>query len=77
LANIDGSHLVGTLHGLSPETTLFIVQSKSFNTLETLKNNSAWSEWFLHNGGSQAGLVRHFSAMTANAAKAKAFGIVE
>jgi len=77
LANIDGSDLTEVLQGLDPETTLFIVQSKSFNTQATLKNASACREWFLHNGGSQFDLARHFSAVTANVAKAKEFGIAE
>jgi len=77
LANIDGSDLTEVLQGLNPETTLFIVQSKSFSTQETLKNANACREWFLHNGGSQSDLARHFSAVTANVAKAKEFGIAE
>ncbi len=77
LANIDGSDLTEVLQGLNPETTLFIVQSKSFSTQETLKNASACREWFLHNGGSQQDLARHFSAVTASVIKAKEFGIAE
>ena len=77
LANIDGSDLTEVLQDLNPETTLFIVQSKSFNTLETLKNATACREWFLYNGGTEEDLARHFSAVTANVVKAKEFGIVE
>ena len=75
LANIDGSALTETLQGLNPETTLFIVQSKSFNTQETLKNATECREWFLQNGGSQKDLPRHFAAVSANVKKAQAFGI--
>jgi len=46
LASIDGSDLTEVLQGLNPETTLFIVPSKSFNTQETLKNAGACREWF-------------------------------
>lgn len=77
LSNIDGSDLSETLHGLNPETTLFIIQSKSFGTQETLKNAHACREWFLDNGGCEKELGRHFSAVTANVNKAMAFGIAE
>jgi glucose-6-phosphate isomerase len=77
LANIDGSDLTEVLQGLNPETTLFIVQSKSFNTQETLKNANECREWFLHNGGATEDLSRHFSAVTSNVEKAKQFGIKE
>ena len=75
LANIDGSDLTEVLQGLNPETTLFIVQSKSFNTQETLKNALACREWFLNNGGTKEYLARHFSAVTANVPTAIEFGI--
>ena len=75
LANIDGSDLTEVLQDLNPETTLFIVQSKSFTTQETLKNATSCREWFLYNGGSEEDLERHFSAVTANVAKAQEFGI--
>lgn len=77
LANIDGSNLTEVLQGLSPETTLFIVQSKSFGTQETLKNATECRQWFLDNGGKETDLPRHFTAVTANVEKAKAFGISE
>lgn len=77
LANIDGSDLIETLQGLNPETTLFIVQSKSFGTQETLKNATECREWFLNNGGTQQDLARHFSAVTANVEKATEFGICQ
>lgn len=77
LANIDGSNLTEVLQGLNPATTLFIVQSKSFGTQETLKNATECRQWFLDNGGQEADLPRHFTAVTANVEKAKAFGIDE
>ena len=77
LANIDGSNLTEVLQGLSPETTLFIVQSKSFGTQETLKNATECRQWFLDNGGQESDLPRHFTAVSANVEKAKAFGIAE
>lgn len=77
LANIDGSNLTEVLQGLNPETTLFIVQSKSFGTQETLKNATECRQWFLDNGGTESDLPRHFTAVTANVEKATEFGIDE
>ena len=75
LANIDGSNLTETLQGLSPDTTLFIIQSKSFSTQETLKNAHECRQWFLDNGGANSDLQRHFTAVTANVEKAVEFGV--
>lgn len=77
LANIDGSHITEILKHLNPESTLFIVQSKSFNTQETLKNATACRQWFLDNGGIEADLPKHFSAVSANVKKAMDFGIAK
>lgn len=77
LANIDGSHITEILKRLDPATTLFIVQSKSFGTQETLKNATACRQWFLDNGGDEHDLHKHFTAVSSNIAAAKAFGIAE
>lgn len=77
LSNIDGSNITEILHELNPATTLFIVQSKSFTTQETLKNALACRHWFLDNGGSEQDLARHFAAVSANVEKAVEFGIAE
>ncbi|MAD43640.1 MAG: glucose-6-phosphate isomerase [Oceanospirillaceae bacterium] len=77
LANIDGSHITEILKRLDPATTLFIIQSKSFGTQETLKNATACRQWFLDNGGTEEDLPKHFSAVSSNVEKAKAFGIDE
>jgi len=77
LANIDGSDLAETLRELNPETTLFIVQSKSFSTQETLMNANACRDWFINNGGCEESIARHFCAVTANVDKAVSFGIDE
>lgn len=77
LSNIDGSNITEILHELNPATTLFIVQSKSFSTQETLKNALACRQWFLDNGGSDQDLGRHFAAVSANVEKAVEFGIDE
>ena len=77
LANIDGSEFHELSAKLRAETTLFIVSSKSFGTLETLKNAQAARSWYLAQGGSEAELYRHFIAVSSNNAAAVAFGIRE
>lgn len=77
LANIDGTHITEILKRLNPATTLFIIQSKSFSTQETLKNALASRQWFLNNGGTEADLPKHFTAVSSNVDKAKEFGIAE
>ncbi|HLD65904.1 MAG TPA: glucose-6-phosphate isomerase, partial [Pseudomonas sp.] len=75
LANIDGSSFHELAAKLRAETTLFIVSSKSFSTLETLKNAQAARSWYLAQGGSEAELYRHFIAVSSNTQAAVAFGI--
>ncbi|PTQ66582.1 glucose-6-phosphate isomerase [Pseudomonas sp. GV071] len=77
LANIDGSEFHELSEGLKAETTLFIVSSKSFNTLETLKNAQAARSWYLAQGGSEGDLYKHFIAVSSNREAAVAFGIRE
>ncbi len=77
LANIDGTHITEILKRLNPATTLFIIQSKSFSTQETLKNATACREWFLNNGGVESDLPKHFSAVSSNVKKAVEFGVAE
>ncbi|WP_323752208.1 glucose-6-phosphate isomerase [Marinobacter sp.] len=75
VANIDGSDIAETLKSLNPESTLFLVQSKSFRTQETLDNSLVAREWFLTNGGSENAVANHFMAVTANTDEAIRFGI--
>ncbi|MCL7461977.1 glucose-6-phosphate isomerase [Pseudomonas sp. NW5] len=75
LANIDGSEFHEVSARLKAETTLFIVSSKSFSTLETLKNTQAARRWFLAQGGGERDLHRHFIAVTSNRTAAIEFGI--
>jgi glucose-6-phosphate isomerase len=77
LANIDGSSFHELAAKLRAETTLFIVSSKTFNTLETLKNAQAARSWYLAQGGSEGELHRHFMAVSSNREAAMAFGIRE
>ncbi|WP_455232380.1 glucose-6-phosphate isomerase [Geopseudomonas aromaticivorans] len=75
LANIDGSEFHEVTANLRAETTLFIVSSKSFATLETLKNAQAARRWVLDQGCAVADLHRHFIAVSSNRQAAVAFGI--
>ncbi|WP_085317910.1 glucose-6-phosphate isomerase [Derxia lacustris] len=75
VSNIDGAHLAKALRDLNPETTLFIVISKTFTTLETLTNARSARDWFLKSGASQADVAKHFVAVSTNAEKVEEFGI--
>ena len=77
LANIDSSEFYQISRQLDPQRTLFIVSSKSFGTLETLKNALAARQWMLDNGCTQQQLARHFVAVSSNIEKAVEFGISE
>ncbi len=72
ISNIDGHTLASTLKDLNPETTLCLVSSKTFSTLETLKNAQAIRAWFTARIGSD--LDQHFTAITANPERAQALG---
>lgn len=75
VANVDGSCLSDKLKMLAPETTLFLMSSKSFGTQETLTNTLSSKSWFLGQGHTQADVAKHFAAITSNVAKATEFGI--
>ncbi|MCB1648692.1 MAG: glucose-6-phosphate isomerase [Gammaproteobacteria bacterium] len=77
VSNLDPAHMRQTLAQANAETTLFIVASKSFGTLETLRNAAIARRWYLDEGGDEALLHRHFVAVTANTARAQEFGIAE
>jgi glucose-6-phosphate isomerase len=75
VSNIDGTHLVETLKGLDPETTLFIIASKTFTTQETLTNAHSARDWFLKKAGDEAAIAKHFVAVSTNAEAVSRFGI--
>ena len=75
VSNVDGTHLVETVRRLSPETTLFIVASKTFTTQETMTNATSARSWLLTALKDQAAIARHFVAVSTNAEKVAAFGI--
>ena len=75
VSNIDGTQLAETLRRLSPETTLFIIASKTFTTQETMANARAAREWFLAHSGREQDVATHFVAVSANRAEVEKFGI--
>ena len=75
VANVDPADLQDTLLDLSPETTLFVICSKSFRTEETLTNSLAAREWMQNAGANPADLDKHFLAITTNLQAAAEFGI--
>lgn len=75
VANIDPTDIAETLKGLNPETTLFLVASKSFTTQETMVNAHTARRWLLDQVGDEAAVARHFVALSTNQEKVEAFGI--
>ena len=74
-ANVDSDVLKGILSQCQPETTLFLISSKSFSTLETLSNAGLAQQWLVDAGFDDAQIACHFAAMTSQIEKAKAWGI--
>jgi glucose-6-phosphate isomerase len=75
VSNVDGTHIAETLKGLDPETTLFLIASKTFTTQETMANAQSAREWFLNAGAKEADIAKHFAALSTNAKAVSAFGI--
>lgn len=75
VSNVDPRDLEDTLRDLDPATTLFVIASKTFGTLETLQNASVARAWLLAAGCPEEALSRHLSAVSANVPRAVAFGI--
>ncbi len=77
VSNVDGTHIVETLKGLNPETTLFLIASKTFTTQETMTNAFSARDWFLEHAKDQAHISKHFVAISTNSEKVREFGIHE
>lgn len=75
ISNVDAAQLVEELEDLNPETTLFIIASKTFTTQETMTNANTAKEWFLSNGGSENDIAKHFVAVSTNKESVETFGI--
>ncbi|MCL6274053.1 glucose-6-phosphate isomerase [Muricauda sp. 2012CJ35-5] len=76
VSNVDGDHVHEILKHLDPETTLFVVVSKTFTTQETLSNAITIKKWFLR-FASEADIAKHFAAVSTNAQKIDEFGIAD
>ena len=77
ISNVDPSNLSEVLLNINPEESIFIISSKSFGTIETLKNANICKNWFKDKSKNTKNLKKHFFGVTANTKKAKAFGIEE
>ncbi len=75
VSNVDGQHLADTLAEINPETTLFIIASKTFTTQETMTNAQSAKAWFLVRGAGEADIAKHFIALSTNAHAVESFGI--
>ena len=77
VSNVDGRHVADSLENADPETTLIVVASKTFTTMETLTNARTAREWMLNHGCPEDQIRQHFVALSTNVTAAKAFGIAE
>lgn len=75
VSNIDGTHIAETLKKVDPETTLFIINSKTFTTQETLANANTAKNWFLESAIETSHIAKHFVAVSTNTEMVSAFGI--
>ncbi len=75
VSNIDGTHIAETLKKVDPETTLFLIASKTFTTQETMTNANSARDWFLNSGAQDADIAKHFAALSTNEKDVSAFGI--
>ena len=75
VSNVDGTHITETLKSLNPETTLFLIASKTFTTQETMTNAFSARDWFLTHAKDQAHIAKHFVAISTNTNEVEAFGI--
>jgi len=75
VSNVDGTHIAETLKKVNPETTLFVVASKTFTTQETMTNANSARDWFLKTAKDEAFVKYHFVAVSTNAKAVSAFGI--
>ena len=75
VSNVDGTHIAEALKTLNPETTLFLIASKTFTTQETMANAHSARDWFIAGGGTDADVAKHFAALSTNSEGVAKFGI--
>lgn len=75
VSNVDGTHIAETIKKLNPETTLFIIASKTFTTQETMTNAESAKAWFMEKTSGKGDVAKHFVAVSTNTKAVTAFGI--
>ncbi len=75
VSNVDGTHIAETFKKINPETTLFIIASKTFTTQETMTNAYSARNWFLNSGATESDVAKHFVALSTNKSEVEKFGI--
>ena len=75
VSNVDGTHICEVLKKLNPETTLFMIASKTFTTQETMTNAFSARDWFLNHAKNSVHIAKHFVAISTNKEKVQSFGI--
>ena len=75
VSNVDGTHIAETLKKVNPETTLFLVASKTFTTQETMTNAQSARDWLLKAAKDESVVAKHFAALSTNAKDVEKFGI--
>lgn len=75
VSNVDGTHIAETLKKVNPETTLFLIASKTFTTQETMANAFTARDWFLKTAKDEAAVSKHFVALSTNKTQVEKFGI--
>ena len=75
VSNVDATHLTETLHDLTPETTLFLIASKTFTTQETMANANSAKQWLLQQINDETAVAQHFVAISTNLERVSQFGI--
>ncbi len=75
VSNVDGTHIAETVKKLNPETTLFIIASKTFTTQETMTNAASARSWFLEKTSGKGEVAKHFVAVSTNQTEVTKFGI--
>ncbi len=75
VSNVDGTHIAETLKKINPETTLFLIASKTFTTQETMTNAQTAKRWFLEVAKDESAVAKHFAALSTNGKAVSEFGI--
>lgn len=75
VSNIDGTHIAEATKNSDPETTLFLIASKTFTTAETVTNANTAKKWFLEKAKDQSAIAKHFVALSTNESEVTKFGI--